>query len=141
MSAARGWFLAGAILLVLTGALHAVGSATRPPLEGEQAELVAHMAALEREMFGMTPSALDALQTLDLYFPILAILAGVQALLVWRERDAARRLLRSLAAVGALGAFVAAGVALAHELPPPALLFALVGGCFAVAVAFPARAG
>jgi len=132
------WFLAGAILLVLTGAGHALAIATRPAPAGERAEILARMAALEGEMFGMTPSLLDAFRTLDLYFPILAITAGVQALLLWRKREAASRLLRPFASVGALGALAAAGVAFAHELPPPALFFALVAVCFGVAAALPA---
>jgi hypothetical protein len=130
-----GWFRAGAILLLVTAGLHAVGAALRPAPEGEVADLVARMAALERPMFGMTPSTLDAFATLDLYFPILGIMAGVQALLVWREREAASRLLRPTAVVCMLGALVAAAVALAHELPPPAALFALVAVCFGVSAA------
>lgn len=145
MRAARGFFLAGAILLVLTGAGHALAIATRPTPEGEQAEIVARMAALEGEMMGMTPSLLDAFLTLDAYFPILAILAGVQALMVWRMREVSAGRLRSFAAVSALGALVAAAVALAHELPPPGTLFALVAVCFATSAALaraaaPARA-
>jgi hypothetical protein len=132
VTGARGWFLAGAILLVLTGAGHALVIVARPVREGAEADVFARMAALEGEVLGMMPSILDAFLTLDLYFPILAVMAGVQALLVWRAAGAAPGLLRPHAVVGALGAGLAAAVALAHEIPPPAAFFALVAACFGV---------
>jgi hypothetical protein len=127
----RSYYTWGAVLFIVSGALHAVFYLRPPP--AELASVHEEMAKASHSVAGMTFTVQGRVDLLSWYTTTFSALAGFVALtLVGRCRDDAW-LLRKLGALFALGAGVLAGFAFHYGIAPPALLYSVTALLFAAA--------
>jgi hypothetical protein len=127
----RSCYTWGAVVFILSGALHTVAHLQPPPKE--HASVYEAMANAKQTVAGMTFSVEGGMQLMSCYTSTFSVLAGLVALmLVGRCRDDAW-LLRKLGALFALGAGVLAGFAFHYGIAPPALLYTITALLFAAA--------
>ena len=127
----RSCYTWGAVVFVLSGALHTVAHFQPPPVE--HASVYEAMAKAQQTVAGMTFTVEGGLELMSWYVTTFSVLAGLVALtLVGRCRDDAW-LLRKLGALFALGAGVLAGFAFHYGVAPPALLYSITALLFAAA--------
>jgi hypothetical protein len=127
----RACYIWGAVVFILTGALHTIAHFQPPP--AELAGVEEAMDKATHTFAGMTFTVGGAVDLLSWYTTTFSVLAGLIALtLAGRCRDDAW-LLRKLSALFGLGAGVLAGFAFHYGIAPPALLYSITALLFAAA--------
>lgn len=130
----RHWFLAGAIVLILFGAVHSL--AVLDSFFGAPDPRLAEAdAALRRAVVPLgplRPTAWGAVQILNISYTLLLLTLGVMNLLVLGALSQANRL-RPAAALNAGLSLALLVVALALQFPPPALFALAAFVCFGIA--------
>lgn len=128
----RGWFLAGTILMGLTGVAHTLGQ-----FGGEEPQLAAVLGAMRSTTLpmgmGMAPSIYDIFR--DLAFTMSTTFFALTAmnLLLIYGVDATTRLRRTAAGINLvwLGVFIA--LAYLYRVPPPLISACVVWPVFLIA--------
>jgi len=114
----RGWFLAGAILMLITATLHTAGQfgPTPPGLESAISTMQQSRLAMG---FGMVPSLFDIFQDLTFTMSVTFYALGLFNLLIALSADVTVPLQRRIALLN-LG-WIAAFIALCayYQIPPP----------------------
>ena len=128
----RGWFIAGTVLLALTGVLHTIGQFT--PDEPPIAAGLAAMRTSHLPMgMGMAPSLFDIFRGLAFTMTVTFFaIAALNAVAAW-HRDTTAPLLRAVALVNVvwIAAFVA--ICYVYAVPPPLISGLAVWPFFALA--------
>lgn len=130
---ARGWFRAGAWILLITACLHTLGhlSGPAPAKNDTEATLLRLMQEYEFQLAGLQRSANDFLNGFSLAFSVFLLFVGLLDLLVAGHVDAA--VLRRMALLHALLAAVMLALSLVYFIPPPAVCFGLALLAYGVA--------
>lgn len=128
----RGWFLAGTILLVLTGIAHTIGQFT--PDEPELAAVLNAMRTSNIPMgMGMSPSLMGIFRDLAFTMSIMFFALAAMNLLLIYGADATTRLRRTAAGINLIWLTVFLLLAYSYKIPPPLISALVIWPMFLVA--------
>ena len=135
-SPGRRWFKAGAIALIIFGAVHCLAiykSLVVGPANPAEIELTRNLKAYSTEMGPFKPSAWHTTNLLNTSYSVLLIFAGVINLLSLAPVVAAHKL-RPLTLANVIFTFLIAAICLAFQFPPPLIFAGAAWFCFTMSL-------
>jgi len=132
----RSWFKAGAIALIIFGAVHLLAvskSLAITPTDPVEIDLTARLKAYSVDMGPFKPSAWHTTNILNTSYSVLLIFAGVINLLALSPAVAAQKL-RPLTLASVIFTFLIAAICLAFQFPPPLIFAAAAWFCFTMSL-------
>lgn len=121
----RSFYTWGAVLFVLTGAIHGIGHFQAPSAEPAHVAAQEAMGKATDSMMGMTLTLDDAWHCLSWYMTVFSILTGLFALSLCGRLRTDVWLLRRTSLLLAIGAGVLSFFGFRYHVAPPGLLYGI----------------